>query len=139
MDHEQAIVMFREFYEENSEFPMKNGLKENESILEKWVSDRRRDKKRRRNANLCARIEQEISFWKWDAVTEAVEKSIAAMQAFYDTHGELPKKNGLRANEAVLSKWLVDRRRDKLRDRNFYMCARLEHEFPFWRANLSVV
>lgn len=63
--HERSFQQMHEFYEAHGT-PNFGGLRENEKKLATWISERRGDKKKGKNADLCARCEREFPWWKWD-------------------------------------------------------------------------
>ena len=126
---EQHIANIHLHMAQNGEEPRMQNSSEKE--LARWIANRRKDKKAKRNQELCERIEMEFPWWSWDPVAEKHESKIASLHEFYAKYGE-PKIEGTRENEVALSIWIAKRRRDNKLSKKKELCDRIEKEFDWW-------
>jgi superfamily II DNA or RNA helicase len=127
---ERTITQMHAFYAAHGK-PNHDGVREYESSLAKWISTQRKNKKKGLNPELCARVEREFPWWRWDPFADALERTITQMHVFYAAHGE-PKKVGVRENEASLATWVGKLRGAKKKGLSPDLCARIDREFPWW-------
>jgi hypothetical protein len=66
---ERTIKLMHVFYAAHG-VPKNCGVRENEASLATWISYQRKNKKKGKNPELCARIEQEFPWWKWTPRTD---------------------------------------------------------------------
>lgn len=128
--HDNNFQLLHKFYAQFGE-PKQNGLHLNEKVLAAWITSRRQDKKNGLSSDLCARVDREFAWWRWDPITEIHGTNIQLMHSFYSEYG-VPKKGGIRPNEKNLSHWINRCRTQKKKQRNLDLCERIEREFPWW-------
>jgi hypothetical protein len=129
-EHEKTIQDLHAFYAKFGR-PKEGGVRQTEDSLARWISKRRRDKRKGKNVELCARIHSEFSWWSWDPFVDELEKKIQGLHVFYAKYGE-PKRGGVRENERSLACWIQNRRRDKKKGENSELCDRINSEFSWW-------
>ena len=112
---EDKIEEIYAFYKEHGEPPKKKGKRGNETILAVWIMTRRSDKKKGiLTPEKIQRIETVFKdWWSWDRICDGFEDKIEEVDAFYNEHGEPPKKKGKRENENFLWQWIIARRKEK--------------------------
>jgi hypothetical protein len=126
---EQGFEQLQAFYAAHGE-PKKGGIRENEASLATWMTKLRSNKMKGLKPELCARVECEFPWWRWDPKADALDQTISQLQAFYAAHGE-PKKGGVRENEASLANWIVKQRSNKMKGLNRHLSERVECQLPW--------
>jgi len=130
--HEGRIRQLHEFYAKFG-VPRYNGKRENEKSLDIWIKNRRRDKKKGRNSELCERIEREFAWWIWDVFKERSESKIQDLHEFFIANNEPPRNNGCRPNEKALYTWISNLRLSKKKGKRNRLCNLVERKFSWWK------
>ena len=123
-----------DFYDKYKEEPKYEGKREKESILTRWIINRRMNKKRGiLDFELETSILKRFSWWSWDPIRDYHKKIMNDISEFYKKYKEAPTAKGSRDNEKILGTWIGNRRKDKKKGKlNSELETQIIKAFPWW-------
>ena len=132
IDLDYWLPRIRQFYASYGEPPREGGKRPDEHELAKWIGNRRTDKKKGKNLDICERLQQEFLWWSWDSLLAIHQNAVKKLELFHSKYG-VPKQDGIREDEAYLALWMVQRRKDKKKGLNSELCDQIEAKFLWWQ------